>query len=221
MRLLISFFFFTFVLLGVPGWSASPKSLKPVTTKEELQGKNLEEGRDQIPDPSRLEPTNPADFGGEAGPLQKPERPSWGPVDLNLHSGFMQGDLVETDGDEENTYNVAFLGIRYIPHEKQTQSFDYTMEVDSKNLVHVQVGYRWSLADGAFHKGYYRVGFADFIKPSQGLGGLINLRHMKIMGAFGVSDLFKWNRRIVAEIGAGYGMTGTAIYLQAGYNFNF
>jgi hypothetical protein len=168
MRLLIGFVFFTFVLLGVPAWSASPKSIKPGVTKEELNGENLAEGRDQHSDPSRLEPTNPADMPGEVGPIQKPPRSTWGPVDLNVHFGFMQGDLVETDGDEDNTYNVAYLGVRFIPHERQMQSADYTLEIDSKNLIHVQVGYRWNLEDGAFHKGYYRVGVADFIKSSQG-----------------------------------------------------
>jgi hypothetical protein len=217
MRLSLSFVFLTFVLISCPTWSAGPTSTKPGFSKKSWSGT-----QDKRPDPTKTEPTNATQSPEYVDPYDQtpqltPRPRQRGPIDLNVYGGGLTGDLLDV-GEKVST---VFLGARYIPHKKFSRAWDYSAEVHSQNILNVNVGHRWYLDDVDFYKPYYRASVSNFINAGDGLAGLVNLRHMKIMGSFGCSDFLEMNRRFVAEAGAGYGMAGFAMYVQAGYNFNF
>lgn len=217
MRLSISAVFLTFVLISVHGHSAPNKALPKSRPSNSDQNEF-----DEDPGPTKKEPTRPT-YPNLLDPsdidLAKAQTPlsQRGQKDLNFHLGTLGGNIL-TNTDRKTT---QYFGIRYVPYETFEKSWDYTVNTHTEGLVSLSLGHRWHIPADEHFNSYYRVSFENFIDSGDGLAGLIHLRHMKIMASFGVPDLFEWQRRLTGEIGAGYGLSGFASYLQMGYNFNF
>jgi hypothetical protein len=217
MRLSIRFVFSTFVLISSPVWAAGPTTSKPGFSKKTWEGQS-----DKRLDPTKTEPTNPSSpqkaydltEQEEQARLRQRRR---GPYDVNVYLGVSRGELLDND----STLVTVLLGMRFIPHTTFDKSWDYSVEVHTKNILNTNVGYRWYFPDESYYKAYSRLSVSNYIDAGEGLAGLINMRHMKIVSSVGCSDFLEMDRHLVAEVGAGYGMAGTVFYFQAGYNYNF
>jgi hypothetical protein len=216
MRLSLHLVFLTFVLISELSYSAPNKALPK--SKHSISNQNE---FDEVPGPTKTEPTqitypNYA-LPDDATPKVQSERPVRGLNDLNIYLGALGGDVWEI-GDKLGT---QFIGVRYIPHENFETAWDYSVDAHSQGLIVTTVGHRWYIPRDDFFESYTRLGFGDFINSGDGLGGLINVRHFKLMASFGISDLFELHRRMTGEVGLGYGLGGFITYLQIGYNLNW
>lgn len=215
MRNSISIVFLTFVLTSSPIQAAGPSTSKPGFSK-----KSWGPPKEKSPDPTKTEPTNPTQnlkSPWDVSQVQIATRPKRGLQDLNIHLGASMGYILESD----ERIQPFHFGIRYIPHRNFEKSWDFGLEVHTKNMLNTAVGYRWYSPSEALSKGYYRLAVHNYINSNDGLAGIINLRHMKAIASVGSSDLFAMDRRLIAEGGVGYGIAGYIIYAQLGYNFNF
>ena len=217
MRLSILSIFLTFVLISVQVWSAPhkalPKSFPSVSEQNDF---------DEDPGPTKKEPTHPTypnllePTGPELEKVQTPYSPR-GLKDLNFHVGITAGNILSPTEQKTTRYG----GLRYIPYETFDKSWDYTVNAHREGLIGLAVGHRWHISADQYFNSYYRLSLENFIETEGGLAGLINLRQMKAMASLGVPDFFDFQRRIVGEFGAGYGLSGFMVYLQIGFNFNF
>lgn len=217
MRLSLSTVFLTFVLIGAQVLAAPdrklPRSRPNAASQNEFDEDPGPVKRESTSPtyPSLLEPTN---LQIERNQIEVAHR---GPIDVNFHVGTLGGNML-TDDEQRTT---QFLGVRYIDYSNFEKAWDYTVEVHTQGVLALSVGHRWQTDPDEHFNSYYRVAFENFIDSANGIAGLIHLRHMKAMAAFGLGDIFELQRRVTGEVGVGYGLSGFVSYLQIGYNFNF
>lgn len=129
---------------------------------------------------------------------------------LNVSVGFEGGNYLERDEYEQGPY-IAF---RYMPLNHDLPDWDYQVEVNKANLIGLGVGRRW-YATEELYQPFVRLS-ANMILDSKGeLGGLVEIRRLRLRGSMGVGETF------TAEFGVGYAITGPDLFAQFGYNFSF
>lgn len=207
----------TFVLMCVQSFSAPNKALSKSRPSNADQNEF-----DENPGPTKKEPTSPT-YPNLMEPstldlekVQMTFNPR-GKNDLNFYIGAIGGNILT------NLYLDArqYFGFRYIPYETFEKAWDYSVDAYTEGLLGLSLGHRWHNKIDEHFDSYYRVSFTNFINSSEGLAGLINMRHMKVLVSFGVPNIFELQRQVHGEVGAGYGLGGVITYLQIGYNFNY
>lgn len=216
MRLLLHFIFLTFVLLS-PQVIAAPPAPSPLPAATKARPTET----DDKPSPTKTETirmNHPKEFETEGTTTSLPQRHRHHPPafrNFNIHIGTVSGDIL----DSGDALAMNLLGFRYILRQRHQKDWDFTFDVHSKNIANTSVGHRRSFEDFAVHESYYRIGVSNYINVADQLSGLINLRHFKLMLSLGFSDLVELDRQLVAEISAGYGLSGPAVAIQIGYAF--
>lgn len=216
MRLLLHFIFLTFVLLS-PQVIAAPPAPSPLPAATDAHPTET----DDKPSPTKTETIridHPKEIETEGTMTSLPQRHRHLPPvfrNLNIHIGTVSGDIL----DSGDALAMNLLGFRYIMRQRHQKDWDFTFDIHSKNIANTSVGRRWSFEDFAIYESYYRIGVSNYINVADQLSGLINLRHFKLMVSLGFSDLVEWDRQLVAEISAGYGLSGPAVAIQIGYAF--
>lgn len=217
MRLSLLSIFLTFVLIGT-AVTAAPNRKWPKSRPSGLEQNDF----DEDPGPTKKEPTSPT-YPNMMEPsdlqIEKLQIPTArrGMKDFNFHIGTLGGNIL-TDTDQRIT---QYVGVRYIPYIVFEKAWDYTVEGHTQGLLALAAGHRWQIESDEHFNSYYRLAFENFIDSGEGLGGLVNLRHMKLMASFGLGDIFELQRHVTGEVGVGYGLSGFVSYLQIGYSTDF
>lgn len=214
MRLFINLFFLTFVLMPIASNSnPSPKSKQNSQNYEYFEDEEI-----GVQDPSKTESTQMGYPKGKRQiPLATPKRPQLrGPQDFGAHVGLMGGDIQDSGQKVSTTY----LGLAYLRNDPNHKaSWDFHLEIGGENIVGLIGGRRWYFDRDDFFKSFYKVAIGNYVKSGEMIAGLIHFRHFKILGIFGVADLFEMNRKVYAEAGVGYGEAGLMTQLHVGYLF--
>lgn len=154
-------------------------------------------------------------FKGETDPFLKGvdtslyERPAT--FKLNISLGFEGGNYLERD----QYLQSPFISLRYMPLEDEIPDWDYQIEVNAENLVGLAAGRRWYCCPDDEYIPYLRASAHLFLKGSEGLGGLAEIRRWRARASAGVGRKFSF------EMGFGIAITGTDLFSQFGYNFEF
>lgn len=155
-------------------------------------------------------------FSGESDPVLESYDPSFskGPPSflLNLSLGFAGGNFLERD-----EYNQgAFAALRYMPVElEELPDWDYSVEVNQKNLVGLGVGRRWYCCPDDEFIPYLRLSGNIFLEGAGELAGIAEIRRWRARASGGVGQQFTF------EMGFGLAVTGTDLFAQLGYNLAF
>lgn len=130
---------------------------------------------------------------------------------LNTSVGFAGGNYIESD----EYHQGPFLALRYIPMNESLPVWDYQVEVNKANFVGISVGRRWYCCPEETYMPYVRASANMFLEGSGELGGLVEIRRLRLRGSIGFGESF------ISEFGVGYAITGPDIFAQFGYNFSF
>lgn len=130
---------------------------------------------------------------------------------LSASLGFAGGNYLEGDEYQQG----PLFALRYMPLKDSLPAWDYQIEVNNDNFIGISVGRRWYCCPEEVYMPYVRASANMFVDGSDEIGGLVEIRRLRLRGSIGVGETF------ISEFGVGYAITGPDLFAQFGYAFSF
>lgn len=133
-----------------------------------------------------------------------------------VNVGYLSGSFTQKDLAESAT----FIGGMAVWRHRKDAAWDFNLDLTTSPWIRYGVGRRTDLDVAIQGLPYWRLGVIQTVPSGKLLSGFVDLEKVKAMGAVGFADLGDRNQAFNAEFGAGWGMTGLALQIQLGWNFD-
>lgn len=130
---------------------------------------------------------------------------------FNISLGFEGGNYLERDQYMQD----PFISLRYMPLSGDFPDWDYQVELNQENLVGFGMGRRWYCCSDDEFVPYLRASANLFLSGSGEIGGIAEIRRWRSRFSGGVG------KKLSFEMGFGIALTGSDLFAQFGYNFDF
>lgn len=135
--------------------------------------------------------------------------------DLELRGGYASGALLEINATE----STATFGVQSVWNAGPDRAWDFFAEGTANSLILAGAGRRAPLAVFG-EASYWKVFASQTLESSAQFGAIADLERIKGGVGIGSTDLFAWERRLVAELRAGYGLAGIGVFLNLGWSID-
>ncbi|MCX7977961.1 MAG: hypothetical protein N2578_03060 [Bdellovibrionaceae bacterium] len=204
MRLCLSAFFLTFVLIAQPLLAApdSRPRKSPVRNDELIENRTNSNLEMQKSGTVLSRPSGPAP--DRIAPLEE-KKSHW-----LFGGGFGIGDI-SAPGD-----NLRFLSLsgKYEFQRDADSHWQIEAGVTTGNLVAWGGSVRWSWERPLFWAPYYRVGLVHFASAQELLATVTNISRYKILAALGSANSFLWTWRANSELAFAWGEGGALVMIS-------
>lgn len=218
MRLFITRYFWILVCLYFVSLSDIQAAPQNTWTESQVQ-------------PSLTTPSEPADAAkvqqmGVGQPLTPSTRskvnwednvaasPKKAQLNWRVHGGVQQGSTVDPDKSETG----LLLGSEYL-YQLGKDQFILSGQLQSNKVVGIGIAQGWWISEEDWMRPQFRGGIFNYIDANDGLAGLVNINHFKLLLSVHWADFFWQEERVYSELGFGYGQTGFILEFKVGMRF--
>lgn len=133
-----------------------------------------------------------------------------------VNTGYLTGSFTEKNLAE----TAGYIGGMIVWRHRNEAAWDFNIDLTTSPWIRFGCGRRTNFDLAIQGVPYWRWGLIQTIPTGKMLSGFVDLEKVKAMVAMGFADVGDQNQAFNLELGAGWGMTGLALQIQLGWNFD-